>query len=803
MDNILLEALNDFQKKYVDEYLGGDEYDSSKSHVKMFDSYEKSHPDRIKFDMGGYDPHIIPPYNVVKHLYKHGYEIHDYNLGTASKTFTDINGNEKKQYISIGKVLHRTGADKIKVNIKNADGNKISLLDEYTSSRNNKDYDLVISRDKHDIAGMSTDRHWESCMTLPSDENAKGGKFHTDIIHNFKHGSLVAYVVKKGDDNIEKPIARMLINKFHGKDGNVIYRTDNEIGYGNHNKTMSEIVNHIMKTHYPSISNQKYTKESDIYDDGSDSVCEHLGILKLDDRKEHYNQNNKLHDYIDENGNHRPAVDYGISGGEYYKNGLLHRDGDNPAVDIKRSYNLYGEPKTNHVIRYYKNDLLHRDGDEPASIEIKNDVLQRIQYFKHGMIHRQGDKPSETTFVNNLPQTETYYNYGSIHRDGDKPAIIAYHKGTFNKSKESYYKNDSLHRDGDNPAEIGYNSNGDVISEAYYKNGELHRDNDKPASTSYYTDGKLYSQIYSRNGLQHREDYQPSEITYDQDGNVVFHSIKQEGVLNSNGIIPSQYSFSKTLNDTREIKSFHKNNRLYSFNGEPSQIDVTLSDDGNKHIVKTWHDDGAMSKESHVYIEPNGNYNSITRNYDRGSLINTVNVTDDGNEWNSLTTYKYPSKGELAETKEHRNKKTGENLLTHTYEVNDYSQNLHPFRTIIRTKGNNVETENQYHIHPFLVNKVEINGKISKIIDNKHNRYENITGVPVISNEDNSISVVKDGNDLHLISDGEKHKIGVVDTPRFKKFVKDLDLEKANEYLPDEHLEIIKSLKEHLKGKVK
>ena len=80
----------------------------------------------------------------------------------------------------------------------------------------------------------------------------------------------------------------------------------------------------------------------------------------------------------------------------YYKNGKLHRDGDQPAKICANK--------------------LHRDGDRPAIICVNGYKA----YFKEGLLHRDGDEPA----VIRENGDKEYYKHGICHRDGDKPAVI-------------------------------------------------------------------------------------------------------------------------------------------------------------------------------------------------------------------------------------------------------------------------------------------------------------------------------------------------------------------------------------------
>jgi hypothetical protein len=91
-----------------------------------------------------------------------------------------------------------------------------------------KDFYIVISRAAEDIAGMSTDRRWTSCMHLPGYINSKGelteGGMHYDILENdVRLGTLVAYLIDKEDydkKEIDNPWARIAIKPWFEKSTN-------------------------------------------------------------------------------------------------------------------------------------------------------------------------------------------------------------------------------------------------------------------------------------------------------------------------------------------------------------------------------------------------------------------------------------------------------------------------------------------------------------------------------------------------------------------------------------------------------
>ncbi len=120
-----------------------------------------------------------------------GYEVVDYIKGLAR--------NKKNgQQIKIGKVLTKF--------------ERTRLLNDYTKDEIREgvkdNYIVVISRHPYDIAGMSTDRGWSSCMNLD------GGSNSHYVPLEIENGTVVAYCVKANDPDIKNPNARLLIKPF-------------------------------------------------------------------------------------------------------------------------------------------------------------------------------------------------------------------------------------------------------------------------------------------------------------------------------------------------------------------------------------------------------------------------------------------------------------------------------------------------------------------------------------------------------------------------------------------------------------
>lgn len=74
--------------------------------------------------------------------------------------------------------------------------------------KRNKNYVIVISRHPYDIAGMSTDRGWTSCMNL------EHGEYRHYVMSSILNAALIAYFCTEDDTNINKPLGRVLIKPF-------------------------------------------------------------------------------------------------------------------------------------------------------------------------------------------------------------------------------------------------------------------------------------------------------------------------------------------------------------------------------------------------------------------------------------------------------------------------------------------------------------------------------------------------------------------------------------------------------------
>lgn len=166
---------------------------------------------------------VVPP-SISKALFDAGFTIEDYIEGFAKK------GNQR---IKIGKILQR-----IDPSLKSAFDS-----DAQRQGKNTSGLEVVISRHPYDVAGMSTDRGWSSCMALATKDNPSGGVNKRYVLSDVKQGTIIAYLINKNDRNIKKPVARMLIKPFiEKKTKEVILVAEGQV-YGTSSRKFKSTVN--------------------------------------------------------------------------------------------------------------------------------------------------------------------------------------------------------------------------------------------------------------------------------------------------------------------------------------------------------------------------------------------------------------------------------------------------------------------------------------------------------------------------------------------------------------------------------
>ena len=195
-------------------------------------------------------------------LTEHGYTITNYRKGYASK-----NGRE----LRIGKIFNLIKKDLIKKlnektekeNLQSEYGTSLNEINKYiqdvedTFQRStfrtgaNKELFIVYSQNPHDVAKMSTNRNWNSCMELGS------GTYHKSIFCDVAQGGFVAYLIVKDDNDVNKPIARIHIRRFINAKGESFALPEKEV-YGDNIAGFKDAVQKWVDSHQGTISTGIY-----------------------------------------------------------------------------------------------------------------------------------------------------------------------------------------------------------------------------------------------------------------------------------------------------------------------------------------------------------------------------------------------------------------------------------------------------------------------------------------------------------------------------------------------------------------
>ena len=179
--NLILEELTDKQKKLIDKYT------TKRSSDLSFGPIFKE--ERTYFPLNIVEVvNIEIPNEIEKTLDNAGFYITDYRAGIAMKKAKPDEQKDLRQ-IKIGKILSKL--------------NKPELLKQFnerlgTSKKDiqNIQFEICVTHNPYDIAGMSTDRNWTSCMNL------NDGAYKTTPLKQVLYGGMVAYLISDKDKNI-------------------------------------------------------------------------------------------------------------------------------------------------------------------------------------------------------------------------------------------------------------------------------------------------------------------------------------------------------------------------------------------------------------------------------------------------------------------------------------------------------------------------------------------------------------------------------------------------------------------------
>lgn len=190
----------------------------------------------------------------------YGYTIKDYTLGIATEA-------KYNRDVKIGKILTSIYEKKDDPNIKDFVKTILNKFNNDPSRKNVKNSEdmIVFSKHPYDIAGMSTDRGWTSCM------NVNGG-VHCDYVNkDIEEGTVIAYLTKKSDVNINNPICRVLIRPLWSKNEKDVYYVTSKNVYGTCSYSFQNEVEKIIKaSKITKNMNQPFHNSGGLYIDALD-----------------------------------------------------------------------------------------------------------------------------------------------------------------------------------------------------------------------------------------------------------------------------------------------------------------------------------------------------------------------------------------------------------------------------------------------------------------------------------------------------------------------------------------------------
>jgi len=159
-------------------------------------------------------------------LLLHDYKIVDYIGGYCEKdgvTYRIGKIISKLKDLDLKNALDFTEKEELQIHWNNV--NNIFLNSFHRQGKNiSPDLLIVISQNPHDIAKMSFERRWTSCMKLDDDDDS-------NIFCEVSDGGLVAYLINKNDKSIEDPLGRISIRRFANDQGISIAIPEDEV-YG-------------------------------------------------------------------------------------------------------------------------------------------------------------------------------------------------------------------------------------------------------------------------------------------------------------------------------------------------------------------------------------------------------------------------------------------------------------------------------------------------------------------------------------------------------------------------------------------
>lgn len=174
-----------------------------------------------------------------------GYEFENYNANLCKKIGT------YKNFTKITKILQKFGKTELLIAF-NKDHEQLTKLSD--------GYFVVISRHPVDIAGMTAGRRWKSCMDVDSGVNKEY------VEYDVKEGSIIAYLIKNDDKNIENPLARILMKPYMNEKNGKIYLMPG-LTYGTISEKFEETINDWLISVQGELPTGRFDINGYLYDD--------------------------------------------------------------------------------------------------------------------------------------------------------------------------------------------------------------------------------------------------------------------------------------------------------------------------------------------------------------------------------------------------------------------------------------------------------------------------------------------------------------------------------------------------------
>jgi hypothetical protein len=252
----------------------------------------------------------------------------------------------------------------------------------------------------------------------------------------------------------------------------------------------------------------------------------------------------------------------------WYKDGLLHRDDDLPAVWIPRL----------DVKEWWQNGKMHREDDKPA---YKSPTMSK--WYKYGLPHRRLN-PAVVINDDSI-NIDVWYKHGKLHSrtiNGRKlPAISMEIYGEVYKywyrDGVEYYPQNLTENTG---AELKENlENGGY---QWIRDGNIHRTGDRPAVLTEYDDESNYE--WYLHDLRHREDNMPADIYYTR--NSIDYMWCFWDIRHRDGDMPAIISTDKDGLTFTQKRWFKDGNEYFPFSsdGDTRTFNVTRVDELDRQI---------------------------------------------------------------------------------------------------------------------------------------------------------------------------------------------------------------------------